>query len=76
MPEEFVKRAVTLLVTNFMPLKPADLEGWMADPEEWVNSEEKEDEQWTFEIRVYIHFYLSRKAPVNPTPSHALSASL
>ncbi|EIM88549.1 ARM repeat-containing protein [Stereum hirsutum FP-91666 SS1] len=51
MPEDFVQRAVTLLVTNFMPLKPADLEGWMADPEEWVNSEEKEDEQWTFEIR-------------------------
>lgn len=52
MPEDFVQRAVKLLVTNFMPLKPADLEGWMSDPEEWVNSEEKEDEQWTFEIRV------------------------
>ncbi|THH15375.1 hypothetical protein EW146_g5093 [Bondarzewia mesenterica] len=51
LPKEFVERAVTLLVTNFMPLKSSDLEGWMADPEEWVNSEEKEDEQWVFEIR-------------------------
>lgn len=59
MPEDFVQRAVTLLVTNFMPLKPADLEGWMADPEEWVNSEEKEDEQWTFEIRVSYFMLLS-----------------
>ncbi|KAA1466319.1 ARM repeat-containing protein [Dentipellis sp. KUC8613] len=51
LPKEFVERAVTLLVTNFMPLNPSDLEGWMADPEEWVHVEEKEDEQWEFEIR-------------------------
>ncbi|TFY83956.1 hypothetical protein EWM64_g62 [Hericium alpestre] len=51
MPQEFVERAVTLLVTSFMPLKPADLEGWMADPEEWVHAEEQEDAQWEFEIR-------------------------
>ncbi|ETW83875.1 hypothetical protein HETIRDRAFT_443980 [Heterobasidion irregulare TC 32-1] len=51
LPKEFVDRAVTVLVTNFIPLKPSDLEGWMADPEEWVNSEEKENEQWVFQIR-------------------------
>ena len=52
LPKEFVDRAVTVLVTNFIPLKPSDLEGRMADPEEWVNSEEKENEQWVFQIRV------------------------
>lgn len=41
-----------LLVTRFIPLNLSDLEGWQADPEEWVNLEDKENEQWEFEIRV------------------------
>jgi len=47
-----VENAVRLLVTRFMPLNSTDLENWMADPEEWANSEGKEDDQWEFEIRV------------------------
>jgi hypothetical protein len=37
-----------------MPLNPNDLEGWMANPEEWVNTEDKDDEQWQFELRVSL----------------------
>ncbi|KAM5532278.1 hypothetical protein V8D89_014036 [Ganoderma adspersum] len=43
--------AVKILVTRFIPLNPSDLEEWMADPEEWVNAEEKENEQWEYELR-------------------------
>ncbi|PPQ83268.1 hypothetical protein CVT25_004007 [Psilocybe cyanescens] len=49
--QEFVESSVRLLVTRFMPLNTADLEGWMADPEEWVNLEDKENDQWEYEIR-------------------------
>ncbi|KAL7282456.1 hypothetical protein ACG7TL_003927 [Trametes sanguinea] len=49
--KEFVEDAVKILVTRFIPLNPADLEGWMEDPEEWVNSEEKENDQWEYELR-------------------------
>ncbi|KAJ3548466.1 hypothetical protein NMY22_g1252 [Coprinellus aureogranulatus] len=49
--KEFVENAVKLLVTRFMPLNPSDLEHWMADPEEWLNEEERESDQWEFEIR-------------------------
>ena len=49
--KEFVENAVKLLVTRFMPLNPSDLEQWMADPEEWLNEEERESDQWEFEIR-------------------------
>lgn len=35
-----------------MPLNPSDLGQWMADPEEWLNEEERESDQWEFEIRV------------------------
>ncbi|KAH9846976.1 ARM repeat-containing protein [Lenzites betulinus] len=49
--KEFVEDAVKILVTRFIPLDPADLEGWMEDPEEWVNAEEKENDQWEYEIR-------------------------
>jgi hypothetical protein len=52
LPQDFVETAVTFLVTRFMPLNPNDLEGWMADPEDWVNTEDKDNEQWQFEIRV------------------------
>ncbi|PCH41237.1 ARM repeat-containing protein [Wolfiporia cocos MD-104 SS10] len=49
--KDFVENAVRLLVTRFIPLNPADLEEWMADPEGWVNVEEQDNEQWVFEIR-------------------------
>jgi hypothetical protein len=52
--QNFVETAVTFLVTRFMPLNPNDLEGWMANPEEWVNTEDKDDEQWQFELRVSL----------------------
>lgn len=50
--QEFVEEAVKLLLTKYIPLKPSDLEGWMEDPEEWINSEEKDNTQWEFELRV------------------------
>ncbi|KAH7931251.1 ARM repeat-containing protein [Leucogyrophana mollusca] len=49
--QQFVEDAVKLLITRFIPLNPSDLEGWMSDPEEWVNEEDKETEQWEFELR-------------------------
>ncbi|KAI0832484.1 ARM repeat-containing protein [Trametes gibbosa] len=49
--KEFVEDAIKILVTRFIPLNPSDLEGWMEDPEEWVNAEEKENDQWEYEIR-------------------------
>ncbi|KAI0750869.1 ARM repeat-containing protein [Daedaleopsis nitida] len=49
--KEFVEDAVKILVTRFIPLNPSDLEDWMADPEEWVNAEEKENDQWEYELR-------------------------
>ncbi|KAI0352893.1 ARM repeat-containing protein [Trametes cingulata] len=49
--KEFVEDAVKILVTRFIPLNPSDLEGWMEDPEEWVNAEEKENDQWEYELR-------------------------
>ncbi|KAI5123421.1 hypothetical protein M0805_006126 [Coniferiporia weirii] len=48
---EFVEEAVKLLVTRFIPLNPKDLDAWLADPEEWVNVEDKENEQWEYELR-------------------------
>ncbi|KAG6854858.1 hypothetical protein C0991_012048 [Blastosporella zonata] len=52
--EEFIRNAVELLVTRFMPLNPTDLESWVADPEEWVNVEDKENDLWEYEIRVIL----------------------
>ncbi|GBE79528.1 ARM repeat-containing protein [Sparassis crispa] len=49
--KSFVEDAVRLLVTRYIPLKPSDLEDWMADPEEWVRTEEQDNEQWIFELR-------------------------
>ena len=43
---------MTIIVSRFLPLNLKDLESWMADPEEWVNIDEKENDQWEFEIRV------------------------
>ena len=50
--QQFVEDSVRLLVERFIPLHPSDLEGWMADPEQWVNEEDKENEQWEYELRV------------------------
>ena len=52
---EFVENAVQLLVSRFMPLKPDDLENWLSDPEDWFNLEEKESDQWEYEIRVCMY---------------------
>lgn len=49
-----MENAVRLLITRFMSLNPSDLENWMADPEEWVNLEDKENDQWEYEIRVCL----------------------
>ncbi|KAI0693596.1 ARM repeat-containing protein [Cytidiella melzeri] len=49
--QPFVEDAVKLLVTRFIPLDPSDLEGWMMDPEEWVNMEERDNDLWEFELR-------------------------
>ncbi|KAJ6628769.1 armadillo-type protein [Mycena sp. CBHHK59/15] len=51
LPREFVANAVRTLITQFMPLKEAELQDWMDDPEQWVNDEDKDNEQWIFEIR-------------------------
>ncbi|KAI0347520.1 ARM repeat-containing protein [Trametopsis cervina] len=51
LPQPFVEDAVKLLVTRFIPLHPSDLEGWMTDPEEWVNLEERDNDLWEFELR-------------------------
>ncbi len=55
--QSFVEDAVKLLVTRFIPLDPADLEGWMTDPEEWVNMEERDNDLWEFELRVSFRSY-------------------
>lgn len=69
--EEFVKNAVQLLVSRFMPLNPSDLEQWSADPEEWLNEEEREGDQWEFEIRACserVLLQLSNQFPKFVTP--------
>ena len=55
---DFVENAVRLLITRFMSLNPSDLENWMADPEEWLNLEDKENDQWEYEIRVCLSSFL------------------
>ncbi|TDL29402.1 ARM repeat-containing protein [Rickenella mellea] len=49
--KDFVEDAVRVIVTRFLPLSPKDLDSWMADPEEWVNTEEHGNEQWEYELR-------------------------
>jgi hypothetical protein len=50
--QPFVQNAVQLLVTRFIPLNASDLEGWMNDPEEWINLEDQENDQWEYQLRV------------------------
>jgi hypothetical protein len=66
---EFVEDAIKLLVAQFIPLKPADLEEWMEDPEEWINSEEKENAQWEYELRVRgFSRFLRSNSKLHPKP--------
>ncbi|KAJ7684034.1 ARM repeat-containing protein [Mycena rosella] len=51
LPPGFIHTAVETLITQFMPLKEAELKEWMEDPEQWVNDEDTDNEQWVFEIR-------------------------
>ena len=53
---DFVNSAVKILVTRLLPLNVQDLQAWMADPEEWINTEDKENDQWEYELRV-CHFF-------------------
>ena len=54
--EPFVHNAVILLVDKIIPLKEADLQEWSKDPEEFFNVEDKESDQWEYELRVRFHF--------------------
>ncbi|KAG8972314.1 hypothetical protein FRC05_010156 [Tulasnella sp. 425] len=49
--QSMVTDAVSLLITRYIPLKPSDLERWEGDPEEFLNAEDKENDQWEFDIR-------------------------
>lgn len=57
--KEFVESSVRLLVSRFLPLSASDLENWLSDPENWVNLEDKESDQWEYEIRVQFPSLLS-----------------
>lgn len=50
--QDFVENAVRLIVTRFLPLRALDLEVWEGDPEQWINSDERDEEAWEFELRV------------------------
>jgi hypothetical protein len=41
-----------VLIQKFIPLKPADLERWQEDPEEFLIGEDKDNELWEYELRV------------------------
>ncbi|KAF7790859.1 hypothetical protein EIP86_001817 [Pleurotus ostreatoroseus] len=72
LPQDIVEQAIRLLVLRFIPLKPADLEGWETDPEDWVNHEEQDNDMWEYEIRpcaervlmVITHQYPSYVVPL------------
>ncbi|KIY74164.1 ARM repeat-containing protein [Cylindrobasidium torrendii FP15055 ss-10] len=49
--QTFVQEAIQVLIVRLLPLKGADLQAWTADPEEWVTNEEKESDQWEYEVR-------------------------
>jgi hypothetical protein len=52
MPENDVTEAVKILVKEFIPLKINDLQEWERNPEQWVNDEDAENDQWEYELRV------------------------
>ncbi|KAJ7929923.1 armadillo-type protein [Mycena leptocephala] len=51
LPKDAVQSAAEILIKQFMPLQEAELNEWMNDPEQWVNDEDTDNEQWIFEIR-------------------------
>lgn len=54
--KEFVAEATKVLVIRFIPLHPKDLNAWLADPEEWMNVEDKDNDLWEYELRVRFLF--------------------
>ena len=52
LPQHFVTDAVKLLLTKFIALNPADLGGWMTDPEGWFNMEGRDNDLWESDLRV------------------------
>ncbi|KIK67986.1 hypothetical protein GYMLUDRAFT_36796 [Collybiopsis luxurians FD-317 M1] len=48
---EFIENAVTIIVTRLLPFTNEDLKGLTNDPEEWINTEEQENQQWEYELR-------------------------
>jgi hypothetical protein len=56
MPEADVKEAVRILVQQFIPLKVDDLKEWENNPEQWINEEDAENDQWEYELRVSVCF--------------------
>ncbi|KAF8195734.1 armadillo-type protein [Mycena galopus ATCC 62051] len=51
LPQHVVQNAAEIIIKQFMPLNEAELQEWMSDPEQWVNDEETDNEQWIFQIR-------------------------
>lgn len=49
---QFIEDAVQSLISKFLPLNPKDLDSWQNDPEEWLSAEDRDEEQWEFELRV------------------------
>ncbi|KAF9076797.1 ran binding protein 11 [Rhodocollybia butyracea] len=49
--EDFIKKAVTIIITRLLPFTQQDLQGLGDDPEEWVNNEDQENQQWEYELR-------------------------
>ncbi|KAJ3989631.1 armadillo-type protein [Lentinula detonsa] len=48
---DFIENAVKVIVTRLLPFTQEDLEGLEQDPEEWINTEEQETQQWEYELR-------------------------
>lgn len=48
---QFIGEAVTVIVGSLLPLPQADLKSLEDDPEEWVSTEEQDDQQWEYELR-------------------------
>jgi hypothetical protein len=68
MPANDVQEAVKILVTQFIPLKMTDLQEWEQNPEQWVNEEDAENDQWEYELRVsYNWVTVYRKHRLNST---------
>ena len=49
---DFITSSLHLLVDQLLPLTSTDLEALEDDPEEWLISEDNDEEAWAFEFRV------------------------